>query len=666
MASDHIGRYELQEQLGVSSEARMWNGYDPMLQRKVLIREPLFDESLPAETREELVRRFVEEGQVIARLRHPNIVSTFAVGAWEGVPAAVVEPIEGKTLSAWLQQGPLSANTTLAMLDQLLEALNYAHRNDVVHGDIKTDNVYITGYGAAKLGGFDAVNVHYATSQRGARSILIEGTPGYLSPEQASGQPADERSDIFSLAVVAYEMLTGHNPFGAHEGVDAATILQRTIQDRIPDIMSLKLEDGSEDPRPAIMRALSKHPVNRPQTAEEFKTLLHGHRYVQQISPVLDGLTATHGTSAEPAQASTPNQATQVTTSMVQGFVPVREFGATHGYQAGRNRTRSRSHGWLPYVLLAAIAAGVLGFALRSILFGSNGILNFNFPSPSIRQQDTGQTGDATETGESEAGQQDGTTVAVRSSLADYSWDELGIIAQEIEACTSSESALAVAQSYHLVDASGTYLDATKSIDMLDGQTLNVRLVGIWHDDGDTASGKTGLSFLADDIVYQHQMSKTEFMPGGWELSELRAWLSSELYQKFPAEVSSHMVSTSKYTNNVGETHFITSVTETKEMLWVPSIVEIAGPLDWVYSSHPEYQDDYNAIFNAEGTQYPAFAQVGINTDGANPILNHGKPWWTRSTAPASSRARYVSANGNPADYGDANANHGVLVGFCF
>lgn len=263
----------------------------------------------------------------------------------------------------------------------------------------------------------------------------------------------------------------------------------------------------------------------------------------------------------------------------------------------------------------------------------------------------------------SEIDGQEGPTI--RSSLSDYSWEELGQIAELIEACTRSSDALAIAQDYNLVNPSGTYPNNTKTIKMQDGKKVRVELVGVWHDSADTESGKAGLTFLAVDCTYTHRMASGTTTPGGWQGSELRSWLQSDMYANLPDDLAKEIVPAYKMSNNTGKTTTVSSVTQTLDTLWLPSIPEICGPVNWTYTSNPANSSFYNAVFNAEGTQYEAFAQKGIRTEDTNSCLQFGKGWWMRSTAASTGRGRHVSPQGDPSQFGDSNATWGVAFGFC-
>ncbi|MDO4537543.1 MAG: DUF6273 domain-containing protein [Coriobacteriales bacterium] len=256
-------------------------------------------------------------------------------------------------------------------------------------------------------------------------------------------------------------------------------------------------------------------------------------------------------------------------------------------------------------------------------------------------------------------------SVEVKTGLQKYSWAEIKAIAEEIEACASSEEALELARNYNLIDSSGNVRSDTKEVGLSDGTTMHMRVVGVWHDKADTASGRAGLTFLSDGIVMRHSLDGAGTIDGGWEASGMRSWLAGDVWGMMPAEVSSLIVPAYKLTNNVGNTRTLDCISETKDLLWIPSIVELSGPVDWEYQSNPANNGLYNSIFNAEGSQYLAFAQKSIISYSSNSVLSLGQDWWLRSTSPATGRGRYVSSDGDPSCYIEANLEKGVVVGFC-
>lgn len=257
-----------------------------------------------------------------------------------------------------------------------------------------------------------------------------------------------------------------------------------------------------------------------------------------------------------------------------------------------------------------------------------------------------------------------GDGVEVRDSLEDYSWSELSQIAGLMEDSGGQSASFSIAEKYNLVTSSGTFTDNTKAIQLSDGTTINMRLVGIWHDDLASGSGKAGMSFISTDVAGTHRAASATVTDGGWAASELRTYLNQDVYAELPTEVQNVIVPVLKESNNLGKTTSTSDVTQTTDTLWLPSVHELAGDVNWTYREQ-QNASYYNDVFNAEGTQYEYYAQQGVATEGSNPSLALGEVWWLRSTGPSTGRGRYVDTNGDPSTYGNSNDAHGVVVGFC-
>lgn len=271
--------------------------------------------------------------------------------------------------------------------------------------------------------------------------------------------------------------------------------------------------------------------------------------------------------------------------------------------------------------------------------------------------------------------------VTVRDSVDEYSWEELGMLADGIAAADSDEAGLQIAVDYNLCDDDGT-LDGTqvKSFLLTDGTQAQAQIVGFRHDDKSDASGKSGISFITKECVTKRAMDSSGDNDGGWEASELRTWMNSELLAEFPEDLRAQIVPVDKLTNNVGQTEDVASVTVTSDTLWLPSEAELCGnAIDW-------YGDDHDAILNAEGTQYQLFADAGVRLTGTNKVLVRsvqGTPciWWERSACPDGPRGfaytttdgttshsndwAYIHYEGVPIYYYSADYLYGVAPGFC-
>lgn len=328
-----IGPYELRGELGRGAMACVWRAWDPNLEREVAVKEPLFDPRLPQEVLDEMGRRFVAEGRAAARLSHPNIVTVYAADVWDGRPAIVMELVDGVTVRELLQNGPLEPAQALMLLDQLLDAVGYAHNKGVVHRDIKPDNVFVTRDGRVKLADFGIAHVDGGAMTRATVAGSVLGTPGYMSPEQARGVEVDARSDLFSVGVVAYEMLAGRNPFGAGEGGDSTALIYRIVHEPAPELPASASSGLPADLRPGVMAALAKDPANRPSSAAELKAMLHGN---------------------EPTVNATPAWG-----------------AASYGTASGPVRPKSRS--WLPYAIVAGVAVVILAIVFANAMNATHG-----------------------------------------------------------------------------------------------------------------------------------------------------------------------------------------------------------------------------------------------------------------------------------------------------
>ena len=200
-------RYQIQSTLGRGGMGVDYQAYDHVLQRTVAIKvlppRPTVDV--------EFVTRFQREVMASANLRHPNIMTVYDVGQQDGEYFIIMEYLNGTTLKQWLaQHGPMPAAQASQVVDQIASALDYAHARGIIHRDVKPSNIMLDSYESAVLMDFGLVR---AGEGFGPTRSTVVGTPEYMAPEQALGRPVDGRTDIYSLGVVIYEMLSGHVPF---------------------------------------------------------------------------------------------------------------------------------------------------------------------------------------------------------------------------------------------------------------------------------------------------------------------------------------------------------------------------------------------------------------------------------------------------------------------
>jgi serine/threonine-protein kinase len=293
-----IGPYEIRGELGRGAMATVWRAWDTKLDREIALKEPLMPAGASGDIAEQLAQRFVREGKASARLNHPGIVTIFNAEVFDGRPVIVMELIEGQTLGDILGAGPLPPDVAASITDQLLDAVGYAHSRGIVHRDIKPDNIFVLADGRIKLADFGIAHVESQATMTQAGTIM--GTPGYMAPEQITGQPVDARADLYAVGVVGWEMLIGRNPFGATEGTSLTTVMFRVVQEEAPDIQTLN--PSLAGPLAETIRiSMAKDPAWRFGTAAEMRMALRGGEVVVGGAPVVGVGAAVGGAPSVPA-----------------------------------------------------------------------------------------------------------------------------------------------------------------------------------------------------------------------------------------------------------------------------------------------------------------------------------------------------------------------------
>ena len=260
------GRYELQENIGVGGMASVYKAHDRLLERNVALK--ILDERYVDD--EEYVERFRREARAAAQLSHPNIVTVIDRGSDDSRQYIVFEYVEGETLKDLINRsGPLPVRHALELALQVARGLAFAHQFGLVHRDVKPQNVLLNGDGQAKVTDFGiarSLDVEHGVTQTGT----VLGTSNYIAPEQASGERVDQQSDIYSLGVVVYELLTGEVPFTGDNFVAVAMKHMSEppppVRDRRPDVPARLAA--------AIDRTLAKDPADRFQTMAELEAEL--------------------------------------------------------------------------------------------------------------------------------------------------------------------------------------------------------------------------------------------------------------------------------------------------------------------------------------------------------------------------------------------------------
>jgi eukaryotic-like serine/threonine-protein kinase len=254
-------RYQVEARIGAGGMAEVYRGFDQVLNRTVAIKV-----LLPQMARDtSFVARFRREAQAAARLNQPNIVGVYDTGADDGTQYIVMEFIEGQTLGEFMATGRRPTPVQSAEIAQkICAAIAAAHAQGVIHRDIKPGNVMITRNGVIKVMDFGIARV--LGPETAPQTSAVLGTASYLSPEQAQGGPVDARTDIYSLGAVLYELLTGRPPF---TGDTPVAVAYKQVNET-PAVPSSLNPDVPARLDAVVMKALSKNPSNRYQTADEF------------------------------------------------------------------------------------------------------------------------------------------------------------------------------------------------------------------------------------------------------------------------------------------------------------------------------------------------------------------------------------------------------------
>ncbi len=261
MAKKRIGRYRILGELGRGAMGIVYKAEDPNLDRVVALKTIIVDPD--ADGAGEYRKRFLLEAKAAGKLNHPNIVTTFDYGEQDGLAYLAMELLEGTDLRSRQMEESIPPGEAIEIARQVAEGLAYAHERGVVHRDIKPGNIMLNGQGQATIMDFGLARMRAADHKTSTGMVL--GTPRYMSPEQISGLPIDQRSDIFSLGIVLYEMLTGTRLFS---GEDIAQVThQITGFEHVPPSRQVPGLPAMVDF--VVARALKKDPALRYQDARE-------------------------------------------------------------------------------------------------------------------------------------------------------------------------------------------------------------------------------------------------------------------------------------------------------------------------------------------------------------------------------------------------------------
>jgi len=256
MIGELIGeRYEVEELVGKGGMSSVYRARDDVLERRVALK--ILHEHFSGDP--EYVERFRREARAIARLNHPNIVTVIDRGEFAGRQFIVFEHVPGENLKEIVErEGPLPVSQALALTHQIARGLAFAHDNGVVHRDVKPQNVLLDETGRAKVTDFGIARSLEPGDGLTETGALL-GTSDYIAPEQATGQPVDERSDQYSLGVLLYELLTGEVPY---KGGSFMAVAMRHVRDPVPSVRERR-PDVPAQVDAIVARAMAKRPEDR-------------------------------------------------------------------------------------------------------------------------------------------------------------------------------------------------------------------------------------------------------------------------------------------------------------------------------------------------------------------------------------------------------------------
>ncbi|ENH98284.1 serine/threonine protein kinase [Gracilibacillus halophilus YIM-C55.5] len=267
-------RYKIEKLIGGGGMANVYLGEDTILNRQVAIKVLKFEYA----NDQEFIARFHREAQAATSLSHPNIVSIYDVGEEEDIYFMVMEYISGLTLKEYIQMhAPIVVDEVIDIMSQITSAISHAHDNGIIHRDIKPQNMLIDSYGQVKVTDFGIAIALSATALTQTNSVL--GSVHYLSPEQARGGKANRKSDIYSLGIVMFELITGHLPFS---GQSAVSIALKHLQHNLPTVRE-SYPHVPQSVENIVLQATAKDPFHRYANVYEMEDDLNVALYPEHM-----------------------------------------------------------------------------------------------------------------------------------------------------------------------------------------------------------------------------------------------------------------------------------------------------------------------------------------------------------------------------------------------
>jgi tRNA A-37 threonylcarbamoyl transferase component Bud32 len=352
-----LGRYHIVAQLGEGGMATVFKAYDVAIK---IIRRDAF----PPSQLEQVLKRFDREAKSLAKLTHPNIVSIIDYGDFDGMPYLVMPYLPGGTLKRYLGK-PIQWQNAIHMLLPIARALQFAHEQNIIHRDVKPSNILITTSGEPMLTDFGIAKIlDLQAGQTLTASGVGIGTPEYMSPEQGLGRPVDGRTDIYSLGVVFYELVTGRTP---HVADTPMAVVEKHLHDPLPSPRQF-VQDLPEEVEKVLMKALAKQPEERYQSMGELEAALEA---------LTKGTTLTDIEVSSPRDEATlyagvrPDQAAQppIPQPGSAGLPPIQ--AAPSAVPPGKPPRRPiRWSLWIPVGLAGLLVCGVLAVVAGLLVRG--------------------------------------------------------------------------------------------------------------------------------------------------------------------------------------------------------------------------------------------------------------------------------------------------------
>ena len=335
-----IGKYEIRREIGRGAMGVVYEGYDPSIKRIVALKTIRADQ-LAGGDPAAVIARFRREAQAAGRLNHPNIVSIYDFGEDGGIWYIAMEFVQGRELKECFETNErFKIADIVRIMSQILNALDYSHRQGVIHRDVKPANIFLLSDGSVKVADFGIAHIE---SSNLTQVGTVMGTPSYMSPEQIMGLPVDGRSDLFSAGVVLYQFLTGERPFAG----SATTTMQKVLKEEPlpPSTLNVQLPPAMDA---VVRKALAKRADERFQTAQEFADA------IRAAAPATTAPVA----AATPIGHSDPTLITAAGATAAKAAAPVNREAAQPLAAAAAPTKPSRTPALAVVVAAAVIAVG--------------------------------------------------------------------------------------------------------------------------------------------------------------------------------------------------------------------------------------------------------------------------------------------------------------------